>query len=74
VPAKASLPCLSVGLSVGLVQQSTASEQPRQVVTFHRGITTFCRCLMLFQTALQARAFDHSATCPVLLSLLVPSA
>ena len=33
---------------------SVRGDELRQVVTFHRGITTFCRCLLLFQTALQA--------------------
>jgi hypothetical protein len=36
----------------------------RQVAACHREITAFCRYSVLPFSALQVRAFDHTATCP----------
>ena len=50
-----------VGKRLRLLQQRTRCAEIR---TFHGVLTTRCRHWMPHSPALQARAFDHSATCP----------
>ncbi len=64
----ASGPEVSVEVSVNPVRQQLQLLQQRtrcaEIRTFHGVFRTGCRHRMSHSPALQARAFDHSATCP----------